>query len=55
LLNSSPLINGEDIKKLNIPPGPVYQKIIKKIEIKKMKREIKSRDEALQYLNHFFK
>jgi len=55
LLYSSPLINGEDIKKLNIPPGPIYQKIIKEIEIKKMKKEIKSRDEALQYLNHFFK
>jgi tRNA nucleotidyltransferase/poly(A) polymerase len=46
-LNPPPLITGEDLKQLGIPPGPVYRPILDSVRDAQLERRIATRDEAL--------
>ena len=46
-LNPPPLITGEDLKRLGIPPGAVYRPILEQVRDAQLERNITSREEAL--------
>ncbi len=48
-----PLIKGEDLKKLNIPPGPIYSKIFEKIMDEKLRGSLQSKDEEIEFVKNF--
>ena len=43
------LITGNDLKSMGIPPGPVYKKILGKVEDAQLEGMVTTRDEALEY------
>lgn len=50
LQNIKPLINGKDIEKLGIKPGPIYSKIMHSILLKKLNGELENREEEIRYI-----
>ena len=46
-------IQGRDIKKFNIPPGPVYKKLLKKVLDAKLDGYVISKEDELNYLKQF--
>jgi poly(A) polymerase len=46
-LNPPPLVTGEDLKTLGIPPGPVYRSILDAVRDAQLENRITTRDEAL--------
>ena len=46
-LNPSPLVTGDDLKELGLPPGPVYREILDRIRDAQLDKQIASRGEAL--------
>jgi tRNA nucleotidyltransferase/poly(A) polymerase len=46
-LNPPPLITGEDLKQLGIPPGAVYRPILEAVRDAQLEKRITSREEAL--------
>ncbi len=44
------LLSGDDLKVVNIPPGPLYSKILLELECLYLNQEITSRDEALAFV-----
>jgi tRNA nucleotidyltransferase/poly(A) polymerase len=46
-LNPPPLITGEDLKALGIPPGPVYRPILDAVRDAQLDKQIATRDEAI--------
>jgi tRNA nucleotidyltransferase/poly(A) polymerase len=48
-LNPAPLISGDDLKLLGIPPGPLYGQILKNVRDAQLLGTIQQRDEALHF------
>ena len=46
-LNPPPLITGEDLKRLGIPPGPAYRPLLETVRDAQLERLILSQGEAL--------
>jgi tRNA nucleotidyltransferase/poly(A) polymerase len=46
-LNPSPLITGDDLKQLGIPPGPAYRELLDAVRDAQLEKRITTRDEAL--------
>jgi hypothetical protein len=46
-LNPPPLVTGDDLKQLGLPPGPPYREILDQIRDAQLDKQISSRDEAL--------
>ena len=51
-LNPPPLITGDDIKKLRIPPGPAYRELLESVRDAQLTRTVTTRDEALALVAH---
>jgi poly(A) polymerase len=47
-LNPPPLVTGEDLKGLGIPPGPLYKRILDAVREAQLDSTTRSRDEALE-------
>jgi tRNA nucleotidyltransferase/poly(A) polymerase len=45
--NPPPLISGDDLKLLGIPPGPAYRELLEAVRDAQLERQIKTRDEAM--------
>lgn len=45
-----PFINGEDLKKLGIPTGPIYSKLLESVEAAQLNEEVLTKQEALELL-----
>jgi hypothetical protein len=54
-LNPPPLITGEDLKLLGIPPGPTYRDLLEKVRDAQLNKQIASRDEALVLAKQLFR
>jgi tRNA nucleotidyltransferase/poly(A) polymerase len=46
-LNPPPLITGDDLKRLGIPPGPRYRQVLDAVRDAQLERQIATRDEAI--------
>ncbi len=46
-MNPPPLVTGDDLKQLGIPPGPAYREILDRIRDAQLEKRITSREEAL--------
>ena len=46
-LNPPPLISGDDLRRLGIPPGPAYKSILEAVRAAQLERRIRSSTEAL--------
>ncbi|MCD8503126.1 MAG: CBS domain-containing protein [Bacillaceae bacterium] len=49
-MNMPTLLNGTDLKKLNLEPGPIYSTILHEVECKIISGEIKTTAEALDFV-----
>ena len=49
-LNPPPLISGEDLKAIGLPPGPVYKQIIESVRDAQLDKKISSREEAMDFV-----
>lgn len=49
-MEASPLVRGQDLKELGIPPGPEYRKFLELIEKNRVKGLIFSREEAISLI-----
>ena len=47
-LKPPPLINGHDLIKLGLKPGPVFSRILKKVESAQLEKEISTKRQALK-------
>jgi poly(A) polymerase len=54
-LNPSPLITGEDLKQLGLPPGPAYRTLLEAVRDAQLEGQIRSRTEALQRIEEWRK
>jgi tRNA nucleotidyltransferase/poly(A) polymerase len=50
-LNPTPLITGDDLKALGIPPGPSYRELLDAVRDAQLEKRIATRDEALQLVS----
>jgi poly(A) polymerase len=48
VFNPPPLITGEDLKQLGIPPGPAYRELLDAVRDAQLEGAIATRDEALR-------
>jgi poly(A) polymerase len=48
VLNPPPLITGDDLKQLGLPPGPAYRKLLDAVRDAQLDNKITTRDEALE-------
>lgn len=53
LKDVKPLLRGEDLKKLGIPPGPVYKKIFDAILREKLQGRLLSKEEEIEFVKKF--
>ncbi|HMC11951.1 MAG TPA: hypothetical protein VKH44_11700 [Pirellulaceae bacterium] len=51
-LNPSPLITGEDLKQLGIPPGPAYRELLEAVRDAQLERQISTREDAMLLVNN---
>ncbi len=49
-----PLLKGRDIKKLKIPPGPVYSKILKELLDEKLRGKLKTEEDEKSFIIEHF-
>jgi tRNA nucleotidyltransferase (CCA-adding enzyme) len=52
LRNIKPILTGEDLKKMGIPPGPVYSRLLKELLDEKMRGRVKSREDEEQFIQN---
>lgn len=50
LRNVKPILKGEDLKSLGIPPGPQYSRIFKKILDEKLMKRLQTRQEEIEFV-----
>ena len=50
LRNVKPLLKGSDLKRLGIPPGPEYSKILKKILDEKLMKRLQTKEEEMEFV-----
>ena len=53
-LNPSPLITGDDLKALGIPPGPAYRELLEAVRDAQLTDKIGTREEALSYAGRLY-
>lgn len=53
--NIRPLIRGYDLKKLSIPPGPLYSEIFHNVLKEKLKGNLVTKDEEIEFVNKHYK
>jgi poly(A) polymerase len=49
-LRPAPLIDGEDLKRLGLKPGPIFKQILKDVEDGQLEGRLESREAALEYV-----
>jgi poly(A) polymerase len=47
------LINGDDLKRLGLPPGPAYRRILEAIEEAQLEGRVSSREQALRFVRQY--
>lgn len=52
LIRSKPLIDGHDLKRLNLPPGPRYRRILERLFFLQLDGRIRTKNEAHKWLEH---
>jgi len=50
LRNIKPLLKGQDLKNLDIPPGPEYSKILRKILNEKLMKRLQTKEEEMEFV-----
>jgi len=55
VLDPPPLITGDDLKQLGIPPGPTYRELLDDVRDAQLQDEIHSRSEALERITNWQK
>ncbi|MCL0067178.1 hypothetical protein M1N54_04800, partial [Thermodesulfovibrionales bacterium] len=50
LRNTKPLIKGDDLKGLGIPPGPSYSEILTKILNEKLMKRLDTKEEEIEFV-----
>lgn len=45
-----PLVTGDDLKAMGVPPGPAYKALLASLEIEVLERRIETRDAALEFI-----
>jgi tRNA nucleotidyltransferase (CCA-adding enzyme) len=55
LQNVHPLITGEDLKKMNIPPGPVYRELLEAVLKARLDGRVASREDELNFVRRNIK
>ncbi|MCL4457476.1 MAG: CBS domain-containing protein [Nitrospirae bacterium] len=55
LRNVKPLLKGSDLKKLGIPPGPEYSKILKKILDEKLMKRLQTKEEEIEFVKRMIR
>jgi len=48
-----PIINGDDLKQLGLPPGPGYRRILEAVEEAQLDGRVTSKEQALQYVRQY--
>ncbi len=48
-----PFTTGEDIKRIGLPEGPLYKEVLEKLKDAKIDTHLKTKEEELQYINHY--
>jgi poly(A) polymerase len=54
VLNPPPLITGDDLKALGIPPGPAYRDLLEAVRDAQLTGEIGTREEALAHVSRLY-
>ena len=54
-LRPQPLINGRDLIEMGLKPGPIFKKILSKIEDAQLEGVVTNRDEALEMVKEISK
>jgi poly(A) polymerase len=49
-LNPPPLVTGEDLKQLGLPPGPTYRELLEAVRDAQLDERLLTRDEALAFI-----
>lgn len=49
-IRPTPLINGDDLIAMGLPPGPLFKNFLEAVETKQLNGELSSSEEALEYL-----
>lgn len=52
LLRTKPLIDGNDLKRLNLPPGPIYRRLLEQLYFLQLDGKIRTKREARKWLKH---
>ena len=45
-----PLLDGEDLKRMGVEPGPMYSKLLKQVLLEKLRGKLKSRDDEEEFV-----
>jgi poly(A) polymerase len=54
-LNPAPLVTGDDLKKLGLPPGPLYKRVLDAVREAQLDGTIKSAEEALELVRRLLR
>ncbi len=55
LRNIKPVLTGDDLKKMGIPPGPIYSRLLRELLEEKIRGRIKSREDEEQFIKNSMK
>jgi len=55
LRNIKPVLTGEDLKNMGIPPGPIYSRLLGELLEEKMRGRVKSREDEEQFIKNSMK
>ena len=50
LLDPPPLISGDDLQALGLPPGPLYRQLLQEVRNRQLDGELRSKEEALAWI-----
>jgi tRNA nucleotidyltransferase (CCA-adding enzyme) len=45
-----PLLDGEDLKRMGVEPGPMYSKLLKQVLLERLRGKLKSRDDEEEFV-----
>jgi hypothetical protein len=49
VLNPTPLLSGDDLKQIGIPPGPAYRTILETVRVAQLEGRIGTREDAIRF------
>src|SRR5438067_7791209 len=52
VLNPPPLITGDDLKQLGLPPGPAYRELLDAVRDAQLENQVSNRDQALRLVSN---